>query len=221
MLRFEGIVKRYGRAKALDEVSLHLAGGEVVLLTGANGAGKTTLLRMAATLDRPQAGHVRIAGIDPRDDGAAARARIGFVSHDPGLYDELTLRENLLFFAGFHLNTRAAEDAVDAALEIVGLTDVRDRKARAVSRGMKQRAAIARAIAHRPDLLLMDEPDAALDADSRQRLGAAMARAADDGAAILFSSHDPDRWRAAVTREITLERGRIVAPAAHEPEAGP
>ncbi len=191
----EGLVKRYRRAPVLNGVDFRVGPGEAVCLLGPNGAGKTTLLRIAATLVRPSAGVVR----------RAARARIGFASHHSLLYPELTVAENLRFHARLH---QVALD-LDALLEAHGLAHVRRTPARLLSRGTAQRAALARALLHRPDLLLLDEPFAGLDAASRGRLARMIAEARSRGAALILATHDTGRGLDLADRAVLLHEGRI------------
>ena len=157
----------------VDEVSLAVAAGEIVGLLGPNGAGKTTLIRMAATLARPSAGALRYRGVELKKAAPAARGWIGFASHQSLLYPELTVAENLRF----HRRLHGARTNIGELLERHGLTAVAGVPARHLSRGTAQRATLARALLHEPDLLLLDEPFAGLDGAARERL-AGMVRAA-------------------------------------------
>jgi ABC-type multidrug transport system ATPase subunit len=173
------------RHVALDDVSFTLRAGEVVAITGANGAGKSTLLRLAAGLDRPTSGSVR------RD------AAIGWLGQDEGLYDPLTARENLAFVARFHGRVAEVE-------RIAGILDVAlDERASALSRGERQRAAIARAALGGP-LMLLDEPTTGLDADGRARLIELLA-----GRTALVATHDEELAKRC-DRVLSLSEGRIV-----------
>jgi len=157
-----GAGRRYGERAALRDVSLELAAGQTLVVFGPNGAGKTTLLRMLATLLRPHAGEVRVLGCALPDDGYAVRGRIGFLGHDPLLYRELSGRENLRFHARLHGVVDAAA-RVQAVLDAVGMQARADDPVAELSRGMVQRVAVARAVLHEPELLLLDEPLANLD----------------------------------------------------------
>src|SRR5688500_10125982 len=150
----EGVGRAYGERVALREVSFELPAGATVAVFGANGAGKTTLLRVLAGLLRPHAGRASVLGAELPREAWRARGRIGLLGHEPLLYRELTVRENLRFHARLH-GVDAAR--VEELTERVGLALRADDPVRTLSRGMTQRAAICRAVLHAPDLLLLDE----------------------------------------------------------------
>ena len=156
----EGVGRAYGERVALRDISLTLAPGATVAVFGANGAGKTTLLRILAGLLRPHAGRARVLGAELPREGWKARGRIGLLGHEPLLYRDLTVRENLRFHARLHGVDPARAPAL---IEQAGLTGRADDPVRTLSRGMTQRAAICRAVLHAPELLLLDEPLANLD----------------------------------------------------------
>lgn len=161
----EGLTRAFGPRRALDGVSIGVPRGALVALIGPNGAGKSTLLRLAAGLDRPTSGRVLIAGIDPQQDGPAARSNLSFLAQDAGLYDALTVRENLAFVAQYF--GRVAE--ITRVAETMGIASLLDERAGTLSRGERQRAVISRAFLG-GELLLLDEPTTALDEDARARL---------------------------------------------------
>ena len=210
------VTRRYREVPVVDEVSLTVAAGEIVALLGPNGAGKTTLIRMAATLARPSSGTVRYRGVELKHAVPAARGWIGFASHQSLLYPELTVRENL----NFHRRLHGARTDIGALLETHGLAPVADVPARHLSRGTAQRATLARALLHQPDLLLLDEPFAGLDGAARERLAGMVRAARERGAAVLFATHDVGRAVELADRALVLQRGRVVLddPAA-DPEA--
>jgi heme exporter protein A len=160
VIELEGLVRRYGEREALSDVSLSLSTGQTLVVFGPNGAGKTTLLRVLATLLRPHAGDVRVLGSSLPDDAWAVRGRVGLLGHEPLLYRELTARENLRFHARLH---GVGADRVEELLATVALSERADEPLKTLSRGMVQRAAVARATLHDPELLLLDEPRANLD----------------------------------------------------------
>ena len=206
-----GAGRRYGERAALRDVSLDLPHGQTLVVFGPNGAGKTTLLRMLATLLRPHAGEVRVLGHDLPDGGYAIRGRIGFLGHDPLLYRELSGRENLRFHARLHA---VASGRVDAVLEAVGMQRRADDPVAELSRGMVQRLAVARAVLHEPELLLLDEPLANLDpaaiAQVQPLIGAASGRTR------VLTSHDPVGGLVGADLALGLKGGRaqLLAPAA-------
>ena len=181
--------------------------GEMLAVAGPNGAGKTTLLRLLAGLMRPSAGEVRIRGQRPTRDDPGPRRAIGLLSHHTFLYDDLTPAENLHFTARLYGLADAA-GATRAALEEVGLTARADTPVRHLSRGLLQRAAIARALLHQPDILLLDEPFTGLDAPSADRFRALLAAQLARGRAlVLVSHHLAEAWDLA-THVAVLSGGR-------------
>jgi heme exporter protein A len=190
-LELNGLVRRYGERDALAGIDLVLDEGRTLVVFGPNGAGKTTLLRVLATLLRPHGGSVRVLGNAIPDDGWAVRGRVGLVGHEPLLYRELTARENLRFHARLH---GVAEQRVAELIEAVALTLRADEPLRTLSRGMVQRVAVARAVLHQPDLLLLDEPYANLDPAAIE-LVAPLIGAGAGGSSLtrVICSHDPGR----------------------------
>lgn len=207
LVEARGITRRYGAVLALQQIDLTLHAGEVLLVLGPNGAGKSTLLRTLAGLLRPQAGVVTVAGRALTRDDPDARRPIGLLSHESLLYDELTLLENLLFVARLYGLPDARAHA-EAALASQGLLDRKDARPRNLSRGMLQRAAIARALLHQPRLLLLDEPFTGLDAAAADRLRGSLAvlRPAERGM-VIVTHQAGEAWDLA-TRVGVLVAGR-------------
>ncbi len=210
MIAAQALVKSYGPRRALAGVDLHVAAGECVLLVGPNGAGKTTLLRILATLVRPSSGSVRIGGLDPGRAAAQVRQRIGYLAHQTLLVDDLTVEQNLRFFARLYGLADGARRA-DALLERVGMRAWRNEPVRALSRGMQQRVAIVRALLHDPDVLLLDEPYSGLDESASAVLGALLDECLAAGAAVVLATHDAQQVGARGQRVVALARGRIVS----------
>ncbi len=203
-----GLEKSYRDWPVLWDLDLTVSWGEALALFGANGAGKTTLLRILSTGSRPDAGTVHIAGRDLRRQTSEARRRIGVVGHRSFLYDDLTPRENLTYYARlFDLGNRS--ERVNDALDRVGLAKRADHRVRALSNGMQRRAAIARAILHQPDVLLLDEPEAGLDSDSRAMLGDLLAEWTVAGRSAVFTTHDIELGLAWGHRSAVLVGGKI------------
>ena len=198
----------FGRRSVLRDVSLSLNSGERVALLGPNGAGKTTLLRTLATLQPPLSGQARVGGADVVQRKRVARRHIGFVGHTPHLIGHLTARENLAFLASLY-GVANADSRVTEALEVVGLADLADRRARELSRGQLQRLSLAAAALHHPAVLLLDEPDASLDRDGVRALPA-MLDALCPGSAVLLSTHDPEVAAQVAGRRAVVDRGRVV-----------
>jgi heme exporter protein A len=192
----EGVGRAYGERVALRDVSFTLPPRATVAVFGANGAGKTTLLRILAGLLRPHAGRATVLGAKPE----LARGRIGLLAHEPMLYRDLTVRENLRFHARLH---RVDLARVEALLDRVGIAARADDPVRTLSRGMTQRAAICRAVLHEPDVLLLDEPFANLDPG-----GAAAVAPLLTGPARVLISHDAEQGLAGADWVLGLRGGR-------------
>ena len=217
LLEVRGLQRTFGRARILNGIDLSLQPGEVLVVAGPNGAGKTTLLRLLAGLLRPSSGEIRVIGQPLSHASASVRRAIGLLSHQSLLYDDLSLRENLMFTA--RLYTLDRPDVVAAeALTAAGLIERADDLPRQLSRGLLQRAAIARAMLHRPSLLLLDEPFTALDAPAAERLRADLQSRVMAGAALVIVTHHlEEAWQLA-TRVAVLVQGRW---AAEEARQGP
>jgi heme ABC exporter ATP-binding subunit CcmA len=203
----EGLRRSYAGAPVLAGVDLVVEGGECVALLGANGAGKTTLLRVLATLLRPGAGRLVLFGEDAAARPPSVLRRIGYVGHESACYGDLTAAENLAFYAELYgvADGRAAE-----VLAWSGLGGVAARRpVRTFSRGMLQRLALARALLHRPELLLLDEPFSGLDPRATAALEALLAELRAAGHAIVLATHDTARVAAIATRAVILHGGRI------------
>jgi len=202
-LELEGLARHYGEREALSDVSLSLGAGQTLVVFGGNGAGKTTLLRILATLLRPHAGSARVLGSRLPDEAWAVRGRIGLLGHEPLLYRELTARENLRFHARLH---GVAEERVEQLLEIVAMTGRVNEPLRTLSRGMVQRVAVARAVLHDPELLLLDEPRANLDPAAIELVDPLIG--ATSGHTRVISSHDPSGGLAEADLVLGLRAGR-------------
>jgi heme ABC exporter ATP-binding subunit CcmA len=207
VVRFRSAVSLLGRFPALAGVDLDVARGEIVLVRGPNGAGKTTLLRACAGLVSIAEGEAEVLGCDLRRDRRGVRRRVGLLGHAGFLYDDLSVVENIRFAARAAGRSRA--DA-DAALVQLGLDGrLRDLAVARLSAGQRRRTAIAGMIARRPELWLLDEPHAGLDAAGRDLLDDLAREAAAGGATVLFASHELDRATTLATREVVLAGGRI------------
>lgn len=203
------ITKRFGNRPVLRAIDLQIEAGEQVVLFGSNGAGKTTFLRILATLSRPTKGTLAIDGLAVDRDAQSARRRIGVVAHQPYLYDDLTAEENLRFFAKMY-DVADQSERIDEVLELVGLSGRRYDRVRTFSRGMQQRLALARAIVHRPALLLFDEPDTGLDRAGIGVLERILMEQAVAGGSVLMTTHDLEFGLRAVDRVLLLDGGRLM-----------
>lgn len=206
-----------GRFPALSGVDLVVAPGEVVAVLGPNGAGKTSLLRACAGLLPVTSGEAVVLGCDLRTDRTAVRRRVGLLGHDASLYDELTAAENVRFAV------RAAgmpASRVDPALERLGLVGrLRRTPAARLSAGQRRRTALAVLVARAPELWLLDEPHAGLDAAARALLDGLVREAAGAGAAVLLSSHEPALALPLADRVVSMTGGRVAeeAPGGRRP----
>ncbi|WP_456474432.1 heme ABC exporter ATP-binding protein CcmA [Candidatus Pyrohabitans sp.] len=207
-VELRGVRKRFGTLEVLKGINLSVAKGEAFALLGPNGAGKTTLIRIIATLLRQDSGEVRVAGYDVREDAQEVRRRIGVVSHNPFLYDELTARENLEFYArAYGVKLSRAEEM----LERINLAEREDDLVGTFSRGMKQRLSIARALLHSPEVLLLDEPTTGLDLRSRRDFYALLEELRSSGVTLLLTTHHLDEAEKLCSHGAVLHYGRMVA----------
>ncbi|MGI6246518.1 MAG: ABC transporter ATP-binding protein [Pseudochelatococcus sp.] len=211
-LRAEGLTHDWGGKRALHDVGFSVEPGRFCALLGPNGAGKSTLFGLLTRLFTPRAGRIVIDGRDLAREPLAALARIGVVFQQSTLDLDLTVRRNLLYFAALHgLAGREAEARVTAALERLGMAERAGERAGALNGGHRRRMEIARALIHRPSVLLLDEPTVGLDAASRRAITDHVhALARDGGLTVLWATHLVDEV-AAGDRLVILHRGRILA----------
>jgi ABC-type multidrug transport system ATPase subunit len=231
MIELRRLTKAFGRKIALRGLDLSVAPGESLVLFGPNGAGKTTLIRILSSLSRPTSGSVYIGGLDLKTHAEGIRRHLGVVSHAPLLYDSLTAEENLRFFGRLY-GVADLESRVTLLLEQVGLAGRRKDLVRIFSRGMTQRLAIARALLHDPEILLLDEPDTGLDPQAAEMLHGLLAElsgrseerragsvvplsdappsSASSARTIVTVTHNLERGLALADRVVILANGRIV-----------
>ena len=209
VVHFRAAVSLIGRFPALAGVDLDVAGGEIVLLQGPNGAGKTTLLRACAGLVGIASGQAVVLGCDLTKDRKAIRRRVGLLGHSTFLYDDLTVADNLRFAVR---STGGGLGDADAALDRLGLAGrLRDVPVAKLSAGQRRRTALAALVARQPELWLLDEPHAGLDAAGRDLLDGLVRDAVGGGATVLLASHEADRAAALATRTVTVAGGQVVA----------
>jgi ABC-type multidrug transport system ATPase subunit len=207
MIELRDVSKRYGARVALSGVSLTLHPGTVTLLLGANGAGKSTLLRSVLGITDFE-GDIRVGGLDPRTDGRAVRALIGYMPQDGGLHHDLTARETMALYAAIR---RAPAARGATLLEEAGLASHADSKVGDLSGGMRQRLGFALALLTDPRILVLDEPSASLDAASRAWLAGRLEAAAAEGRVVLVSTHAAHELLGAGHRRVTLEEGHLLS----------
>ena len=215
MIDVAGLTKSFGKrgeVHAVADVTFAAPSGAITGLLGPNGAGKTTLLRMLATLVVPDAGRATVGGLDIVRDRYAVRERIGVLSDARGLYQRLTARENVRYYGALHgLTGRALDARVDRLLDALGLAAIADRRTQGFSQGEKMKVAIARALVHDPDTILLDEPTNGLDIMSVRALREQLRALRGEGKCLLFSSHVMQEVAALCDRIVILARGRVVA----------
>ena len=210
-LEIDGLARHYGEREALADVSLTLEEGRTLVVFGPNGAGKTTLLRILASLLRPHAGAVRVLGASIPEEAWAVRGRIGLLGHEPLLYRELSPLQNLSYHARLH---GVDGERVAEVLEAVAISGRAGEAVRNLSRGMVQRVAVARAILHKPDLLLLDEPYSNLDPAAIELVAPLIGPGS--GRTRVICSHDPTGGLAEADLVLGLREGRaaLLRPAA-------
>lgn len=207
IIRLHAAVALIGRFPALAGVDLDVGEGEVVLLQGPNGAGKSTLLRLCAGLVRLESGDGEVLGHDLATERPVIRRSVGLLGHDTALYDDLTVRENLDFWARA---SRVDAAAVEPAMDRLGVADrLHDVAVGLLSAGQRRRVALAAVVVRRPRVWLLDEPHAGLDPSGRDLVDRLVADAAAAGATVLLSSHEVDRTLDLATRRITVAGGTI------------
>lgn len=207
IVSLSGVAVRAGAVPILRDVDLVVHPGEAIGIFGANGAGKTTLLRLVATMTRPSEGIGTVFGADLNGPNRSeVRPRIGYIGHTPGWYPELTLAENMGFIADA---MGVDKERIGACLDAVGLSGAKNRRADRCSHGMQRRAEFARVLMTEPDLLLLDEPHSALDADAVDLVDRLVEQTIErDGAAVLVS-HDHGRVESLADRILRIEGGTI------------
>jgi ABC-2 type transport system ATP-binding protein len=217
MLEAHRLVKRYYGITVVHEVSFAVGPGEVIGYLGPNGSGKTTTVKMLTGLLKPSSGCIRVNGRDIEADPIGYRARLGYVPEEPNLYTFLSGREYLELVG--HLRELPAallEKKIPALLELFGILPAADQSIASYSKGMKQKILITAALLHDPDLLLFDEPDSGLDVTTTMVLRHLVHALANEGKAILYSSHVLELVEKLCSKVIVLHRGKVVANASVE-----
>jgi ABC-2 type transport system ATP-binding protein len=208
-ISFSKVVKRYGKTTALASLGFEVEQGEMFGLIGPDGAGKTTAIRVICGLLHPDAGEVRVLGVDPCREHRALTERVGYLSQRFSLYGDLSIDENVAFFAEIH-GVRDYRVRRDQLLEMTQLTAFRDRLASRLSGGMKQKLALACTLIHEPDLILLDEPTTGVDPVSRREFWKLLAEFLDRGVTILMSTPYLDEAERC-TRVALIHDGRLLA----------
>lgn len=206
------IVKRYGGHLALDHVDLEIQKGEIIGLLGPNGAGKTTLIHTLAGLIEMDSGTIEIFGQPQGRQQHQIKRRIGLVTQEVTIFDDLTARENLAFFGGIYgLKGRELKQRIGETLEFVGLASRADSLPARFSGGMRRRLNIACALIHTPELLIMDEPTVGIDPQSRHHILESVRKLRDSGTTILYCTHYMEEVQALASRAVIIDQGHVIA----------
>ena len=212
MISFSGVKKRYRTTVALDGVDMAIPQGSITGLVGPNGAGKTTSILLMSTLLARDGGTVEVGGLDPEVDASGVRRLIGYMPDFFGVYESLTAEEYLDFFAASHGIASARRPGLAAdLLDLVGLSDKTGEDVNTLSRGMKQRLSLARALVHDPQILVLDEPAAGLDPRARVHLRELIAELGRMGKTVVVSSHVLKELEGICTDIVVMDEGKVAA----------
>jgi sodium transport system ATP-binding protein len=212
MIQVEEVRKRFGEVHALESVGFTARDGQTTALLGPNGAGKTTLLRILVGLLKRDGGKVEIDGVDPARDPLRVRRDIGFLTDQFGLYERLTTREHLVYFAQLHgMDAPAIRARIDEAVGMLAMEDIIDRRARGFSQGQRIKVALARALLHRPRHFLLDEPSRGLDVMSTRALRRVLTTLREQGSCIIMATHVMQEVTHLCDDVIVIAKGKTVA----------
>ena len=211
MIEAEGLTKRFGDILAMDRVSFRAEDGRVTGLVGPNGAGKSTTLRVLCTVLKADSGHARVDGAGVTTEPLAVRRQIGVLPHLSGLYPNLTARENIAYYASMQgMRGREARRATDTVIERLDIGDLSDRRAKGFSHGQGIRVALARAMVHRPQTVILDEPTNGLDVVAARALREVIRELKREGRCVLFSSHVMQEVALLCDDLVIISGGRVV-----------
>ncbi|SES96386.1 ABC transporter ATP-binding protein [Paenibacillus sp. NFR01] len=212
VLEIRELSKKFGDFIAVDHISLTIREGEIFGFLGANGAGKSTTINMVSSLLRPSGGEIRILGKDIARNRRHAKMNLGIVPQELAIYEDMTAYENVSFFAGLYgLRGKKLQDSVLEALEFVGLSDKAKQFPKNFSGGMKRRLNIACAIAHKPKLIIMDEPTVGIDPQSRNYILASVRKLNESGCTIIYTSHYMEEVEEICTQIAIVDHGKVIA----------
>lgn len=212
LVRVQNLKKYFGETKAVDDISFTFAPGEIVGFVGPNGAGKTTTMRILATLDDPTDGEAFVDGISAVQEPEKARRLVGFMPDSLPTHSDMTVHEYLDFFArAYGIRNPKRRKIVDGIEQFTNLAGIREKFLNALSKGMKQRVSLARSLVHDPPVLILDEPAAGLDPRARIELRELIKSLAEQGKAILISSHILTELAEICTGAVIIEQGKLLA----------
>ena len=208
-IEVQGLTKSFSDHLALKGIELKVKEGEYLAVFGPNGAGKTTLIKLLATLSKPSAGSVRLAGLDLRESVVEIRRKIGVVTHQTFLYDDLTAFENLKFYGRMY-DVPNLEERIHEVITVVELESRLHHRVHTLSRGMQQRLSIARAVLHSPSIMLLDEPETGLDQSATAMLGEVLDTLSGGKRTVVMTTHSLERGLEMGDRVVILAEGKIV-----------
>jgi len=212
MIVVRNLKKSFGDVKAVDGVSFEARDGEITGLLGPNGAGKTTTLRMLYSLLPPDEGEIRIDGMDPGRDAMAIKRTLGVIPDSRGLYSRLTARENISYFGELHgMDKRRISQRIEELTSTLDMKDFIDRRTEGFSQGQRVKVAIARAMVHEPQTVLMDEPSNGLDVMSTRALRHYIRSLKEAGQSVVLSTHIMQEVAALCDRIVIIAKGRVAA----------
>jgi len=212
MIVVKNLKKSFGKVKAVNGVSFEARNGEITGLLGPNGAGKTTILRMLYSLLPPDEGEIRIDGMDPHRDAMAIKRTLGVIPDNRGLYDRLTARENISYFGELHgMNRPSIAQRIKELTSTLDMEDFIDRRTEGFSQGQRVKVAIARAMVHEPQTVLMDEPSNGLDVMSTRALRHYILSLKEAGQSVVLSTHIMQEVAALCDRIVIIAKGRVAA----------
>jgi sodium transport system ATP-binding protein len=212
MIEASNLAKRFGSVVALRDVSFSAPDGVITGLLGPNGAGKTTTLRILYTLARPDSGAARVDGLDVTGDPIAVQRRLGVLPDSRGLYGRLSSRENIRYFGRLQgMRGSELEARIDELVKLLDMQEIADRQVEGFSQGQRVKVAIARAIVHRPQNIILDEPTNGLDVLATRAMRTIIRRLRDEGRCVVFSSHIMQEVAALCERVVVVARGESVA----------
>lgn len=212
LIEVKGLVKKYKDLTALDSIDLDVKKGRILGLLGPNGSGKSTAINCILSLLKKDSGSVKIYGKEMRPDAYDIKEKIGVVFQDVGVYDELNVYENIDYFCGLYIrDKKEREKLIARTLDLVGLNDFVKFKPRKLSGGLLRRLNIACGIAHRPDIIILDEPTVAVDPQSRNNILEGIKKLNEEGSTIIYTSHYMEEVDYLCDDIVIIDKGRVIA----------